>query len=122
MKSNSQAPSLNKRLFPLLSLFGCAMSLHSSAAATEDLSGTYILFQQTTSITELPVLKDVTAKMRATTLVNLSHDGSKLKGTGKLCNLHIESSSDMISTKFPAAFKRALPPIQVDLALSGEGN
>jgi hypothetical protein len=110
-------------------LFACALvllpttlTLSSSARAQEDLSGTYIMFEQTTSVTELPVLKDVTAKMRATTLVNLSHDGNSLRGQGKLCDLHIESSTDLISTEFPAAFKRSLPPIALNLRLRGEGN
>ncbi len=122
MKSIPRNRTVNKKRFSLLCLLAGALSLHSSATATEDLSGTYIMFQQTTSVTELPVLKDVTAKMRVTTLVKLNHEGKQLKGTGQLCDLHIESSTDLISTEFPAAFKRALPPIETRLSLSGEGD
>lgn len=122
MKPTRQARPRLRRIFSLTCLVACALCQSHSVSATEDLSGTYIMFQQTTSVTELPVLKDVTAKMRVTTLVNLTHEGKALKGAGKLCDLHIESSTDLIRTEFPAAFKRALPAIDVDLSLSGEGD
>lgn len=119
------APRSALRTFHVaLAAFFLAMpgsNLEGSARAGEDLSGTYVMLQQATTVTELPVVKDVVSKMRSTALLRLDHQGQVISGQGELCDLHIESSSDMISTSFPEAFRKALSPVRFRALLEGEG-
>jgi len=83
----------------------------NSAAATKDWSGTYLMFQQAASVTELPVISDVVAKVRTTMLVEVAQDGTRVKGKGKVCHMQIVSSSSLVETELPPAFRRAVPPV-----------
>lgn len=80
----------------------------------ENLSGTYVLYQQTTTITELPVIKNYIAQTRAVSLQRLRHLGVRLEGEGDLCSVEIVGSSDVVRTELPIAFRRALPPVRTE--------
>lgn len=95
----------------------CSFVPQSSAFAEDDLSGTYVLFQQTTTLTRLPVLKDVTARTRSVALHELKHKGDRLFGAGKLCDLRIVSSSSMVKTSLPAAFRKLVSHLPFDARL-----
>lgn len=90
--------------------------------AEAPLSGTYIFLQKTTSITKIPVLSDVVATTRAVSIQTLNFDGTWLRGEGDLCSIDIESSSKLVKTTLPHAFRRAVPPILVNARISTEGN
>jgi hypothetical protein len=94
----------------------------SSLGAEPDYSGTYVMLQEAVSITELPVLKDIVAIARTVSVVNLEHQGVGLKGKGRVCELRIESSSSLVKTSFPSAFRRALPELNVNARLRREGS
>ncbi|HXS18049.1 MAG TPA: hypothetical protein VN764_12720, partial [Polyangiaceae bacterium] len=63
----------------------------------------------------------VTAQSIAVALVDVKHDGKRLRGEGRLCDLRLESSTRLVKTTFPAAFINALPPVRVDAAISQRG-
>src|SRR5690606_25075279 len=88
--------------------------------AESPLSGTYIFLQKTTSVTKMPVLSDVVATTRAVSIQELNFDGTWLRGKGELCSIDLESSSKLVKTTLPPAFRRALPPVQVDARISSE--
>jgi len=108
------------RLFctTLLVLCGSASSARSEAP----LSGRYVLWQKTVTTNKIPILKDVTAQSIAVALVDVKHDGKRLRGEGRLCDLRLESSTRLVKTTFPAAFINALPPVRVDAAISQRGD
>lgn len=84
------------------------------AEADEDLGGTYVLFQQTATVTKLPVLKDVEARTRSMSIHRLVHEEDRLFGAGRLCDLRIISSSRMVRTILPEAFKRLVMHVPFD--------
>ncbi len=105
---------------PVISWAGLVLAaflFHGPARGGEPYTGRYVLVQQTTSTTKLPVLKDVVASTTAISVVDLEHESSRLKGTGTLCSLELSSNSSLVETSFPAAFIRALPDISLDASL-----
>lgn len=110
----------SKRLFAL----GCVLSALFAPAASgaeDSLSGVYLYVQKTTSVTKMPVLADVVATTRAVSIQNLTFDGEWLRGTGTLCDVQIESSSKLVKTVLPAAFREAIPPVQTNARLQQAG-
>ncbi len=105
-----------------------ALSLASSSSLAEpspppsDFSGTYVLMQQTVTVSELPVVADVVATTRAVSIQTLQQSGDRLRGTGRLCWLDIVSSSSLVSTEIPAAFRRSLPPVVTDARIARQGD
>jgi hypothetical protein len=85
-------------------------------------SGTYLLLQETVTVSEIPVLADVVATTRSVSLVQLTRDGERLWGSGPLCSLELLSNSSLVTTELPAAFRRSLPPVQLDARLTPEGD
>jgi hypothetical protein len=90
-------------------------------ATAKDFSGTYVLLQQTVTVSELPILANVVATTRALSIQELQQVGDRLRGTGRLCALDIVSTSSLVTTEIPAAFGRALPPIVTDAQLIQSG-
>lgn len=90
--------------------------------AIGDHSGTYVLVQQTTTVAEVPIVADVVARTRAISLQRLRARGDRLEGQGTLCHLEMESSSSLVKTEFPPAFRRALPPVRTDARLEKQGD
>lgn len=104
---------------PLFALgFAGAVGFAPSSAASETSNARYALFQETVSVTKIPVLKDVVQKTRSVAVLDLDRQEKRLFGSGPLCSLATESESSVLRTHFPPAFVRSLPPIQVDGALS----
>ena len=95
--------------------------LTSTSHGDADYSGTYILIQETATVTSLPVLADVTATTRAVSVQNLTQEGARLRGSGELCDVHLTSTSKMITMTLPQAFIRALPPVITDAVLDRRG-
>ena len=91
----------------------CGLLSASSATAQKSFAGTYLLWQETVSTTELPVLKDVVATTQAVAVVQISQHGADLQIEGQLCSLHLSSTSSLVHTSFPPAFMKALPPIDL---------
>lgn len=91
--------------------------LAAASPAEPDLSGTYVLVQEATSVTKIPVLRDVVATVRTVGVLALSHREQRLEGSGQLCDLSIISSSKLVKTSFPPAFRRALPPLKIDASV-----
>lgn len=111
----------------LLSLVAAALTFFSAAPASEraeareDLSGTYVLFQQAATLTPLPVIKDVVAKTQSVALLHLRQDGARLTGSGRLCDLRIESSSKMVRTEIPAPLFELVEEVPFDASLKTQG-
>jgi hypothetical protein len=91
------------------------------ARSATPLTGRYVLWQKTVTTSKIPVLKDVTAQSIAVALVDINHDGERLRGEGRLCDLRLESNTRLVKTTFPAAFIKALPPVRIDAAISQRG-
>ena len=84
-------------------------------------SGSYLLLQQTVTVARVPVLADIVATTRALSIQKLELRGDRLVGEGRLCDLSVESSSDLVKTELPEAFRRALPPPRTDARLELRG-
>jgi hypothetical protein len=84
----------------------------------EDFSGTWVMLQQTVTVAELPVIADVEATTRAVSLMHLVHEDDRLVGEGPLCALTLDSTSSLVTMELPDAFRRALPPVQLDAKLT----
>ncbi len=108
-----------------LSLFVLTLVAQPRAqSAQEDFplkTGTYLLLQETVTVSEIPVLADVVATTRSVSLQQLTQSGSRLWGKGPLCSLEIRSSSGLVSTELPAAFRRSLPAVTTDAQLRRQG-
>lgn len=98
----------------------CSLST-ASGRAGESLSGAYIYFQKTTSVTKMPVLSDVVATTRAVSIQTLVHEGDWLRGSGTLCDVQIRSSSNLVKTILPPAFRTAIPSIVTNAHLTQDG-
>lgn len=99
-------PRLLNRIAALAALLAPA-----STGAEESYSGVYLYIQKTTSITKMPVLADVVATTRAVSIQHLTQDGEWLRGSGRLCDVQMHSSSKLVKTILPAAFRRAIPSV-----------
>lgn len=89
-----------------------------AARANDDLSGTYVLFQQTASVTKLPVVKDVEARTRSISIHRLAHADGRLHGAGRLCDVRVISNTNMVVTTLPPAFKRLVSHVPFDAKLT----
>jgi hypothetical protein len=102
-------------LLPFVCLF---LALSSAwAAPDEDLGGTYLLAQRTTTVADLPVLPNISAQTRSVALLSLSQRGDRLHGAGTLCHIEIVSSSALVKTELPAALKKILWHVELDASL-----
>lgn len=93
----------------------------ASSTAEVDYSGTYAFILQTRSITKLPIVKDYVATSRSVALVELKYGEGRLRGRGPVCSIELLGSSALAKMELPDAFRRALPPVQVDAVLSRKG-
>jgi hypothetical protein len=84
-----------------------------SSEATPDRSGRYVLVQDSTTITKIPVLKNVVAKTRSVVVLDLKEDNERLVGAGQLCRLSTSTNSSLVRTQFPPAFVKSLPPVTI---------
>jgi hypothetical protein len=85
---------------------------------TQDLSGRWALFQQTVTSSKVPVIGKVYSKTRAVVLFDLTHAEERLSGRGSVCAIEINSGSRMVKTILPPAFRRGLPPSEMDARLT----
>jgi hypothetical protein len=118
-------PRTHRRLRARLGrLAALLLSLGLSAAsgsASEDLGGTYVLLQQSTVISEVPVVSDLVTRTRSVSIQRLEHRGDRLVGTGRLCQVKLHTSSSMVRLELPAGLARVLPPVVTDARLEPSG-
>lgn len=98
--------------------FRVSAEKEESASPRGEYSGTYVFLQQTVTVAEMPVLADVVATTRAVSIQRLVQEGERLRGSGALCSLDLESTSSLVKMELPAAFRRSLPPVRIDAALT----
>lgn len=82
--------------------------------AAEDYSGRWVMAQLTTTVADVPVVGEIYATSRLVTLMDLDHEGERLKGSGSICRLELDSGSSVVTTKLPKAFIRSLPRPKID--------
>lgn len=100
----------------------CGSLFPTSSVADDALSGVYLYVQKTTSITKLPVVSDVVATTHAVSIQHLNFDGEWLRGSGVICDVHMQSSSKLIKTEFPPSFRRALPKVLTNARIKRDGS
>jgi hypothetical protein len=72
-------------------------------------SGLWSLIQIIITETKVPVVGTLTAKTEIVSLYSLSFREQRLSGKGKLCSMTVDSGTNLVETRFPAAFLRSLP-------------
>jgi hypothetical protein len=97
-----------------------ALSYGSSAVAGT-FDGRWVFVQRMTTSASVPVVGDIEATTTVVSMHDLRSDDGRLKGTGTLCDLEVDSGSDLVSTILPAAFRKVLPPPVVDALIDVEG-
>jgi hypothetical protein len=112
--------SLVKTLLSVL-ILGLALTGSEATRAEVELSGTYIYFQETVSKTKMPILADVVARTRAISVQTLKHDKNWLRGTGDLCDVQMTTSSSLVKTELPPAFRKAIAKVRTNARLRREG-
>lgn len=76
--------------------------------------GRWVMVQRTTSSASIPVVGEINATTTVISLHDLRSEDGRLKGGGTLCDIEIQSGSDLVNTILPAAFRKALPPPALD--------
>ncbi len=106
-------------------LFAATLLTTTSAQAQEaplDMSGRWVMVQQTVTSSDIPVLGKIRATTRAVVLYDLQQDGARVQGEGQLCALNIDSGTRMVDTVLPAAFRQAQPTPKLDAVLKQRGD
>lgn len=89
----------------------------SAALSGVGIDGRYLFLQTTVTVAEVPVVVDVVATTRAVSLQDLKFSEGRLSGTGRLCDVRVESSSSLVKTELPPALKRLLSPVRTDATI-----
>ncbi|MBL8743035.1 MAG: hypothetical protein JNK04_18125, partial [Myxococcales bacterium] len=85
-----------------------------SPASAGTFDGRWVLVQRLTTSASVPVVGDIEAKTTVVSVHDLRSDDGRLKGTGTLCDIDVDSGSDLVSTILPAAFRKVMPPPEID--------
>lgn len=101
---------MKRLLFTLM----VSSALWASDARANGLSGRWVLAQATTSVTDLPVVGEMSATTRVVAVHDLRHDGERLYGRGVLCGVDVVDDSSLVSTTIPDALRKVLPPPIID--------
>lgn len=92
----------------------------ASSASAGTFDGRWVFVQRMTSVASVPVVGDVEATTTVLSLHDLVDDDGHLHGQGKICQIEIDSGSDLVETIIPIAFRKALPPPVVDAQIGLE--
>ncbi|MBI4956316.1 MAG: hypothetical protein HY908_30140 [Myxococcales bacterium] len=90
----------------------------AGSAFAGDLDGRWAYLQRTVTASEVPVIGTLLAKRLAVSLLDLRHEDGRLRGTGQLCKLEVDSGTVLVSTTIPEAFRKLLPVPSIDAAVS----
>ncbi len=100
-------------------VLAAAVSLPSStAAAGGTFDGRWVFVQRMTSSASVPVVGEIQASTTVISMHDLTSAEGRLKGSGTLCHISIDSGTDLVSTILPAAFRRVMPAPEIDAQIS----
>ena len=106
----------------LLRLFQvcCALAVASRSASSEEskLGGRYVLSQRTVVVSDIPILPDISTETWSVSLLDLAVTSERLYGAGSLCHIEMQTSSSLVRTELPAAFRRLLSDVRLDAQLT----
>ena len=85
-----------------------------ATAAARSLSGSWVMLQSTTTVSQVPVVGKIYSTTRAVTLHKLTHSTDRLRGGGRVCDVQVDSGSPFVTTTIPKALMRALPAPHID--------
>lgn len=97
------------------------MASVGTSEASEDLSGTWVLLQETTVKSSL-VVTSIKTKTRTISLHPMKHTKGSLAGAGKNCFMQMQSDSSLAKPRMPAAFMKAMPVVPFRARLSSKGS
>lgn len=100
-----------------VSLVSLSTASHASAGTFD---GRWVFVQRMTTSASVPVVGEIQATTTVVSLHDLTSDGGRLKGNGTLCDLEVDSGSELVSTILPAAFRKVLPPPHLDALIDVE--
>lgn len=94
----------------------CLTRVPTPSRATDagDLSGSWLMAQLATSVSHVPVVGKVYAQSRLVSIHQLQHQGERLFGPGRLCELALESGSRLVRTTLSARAQASLPTPHID--------
>ncbi len=109
---------LTRALSTLLAI-ACLASVPAPSHATEfsDLSGAWLMAQLTVTVSRVPVVGKLYAQSRLVSVHQLRHEGERLHGAGRVCQLELESGSRLVRTALSARARASLPLPRVDARL-----
>ncbi len=96
---------------------GVAVWLCSAEASAGAFDGRWALVQRMTTSASIPVVGDVEATTTVVSLHDLVDADGRLKGSGTLCKMTLDSGSSVVTTILPKALRRSLPPPMLDAEL-----
>jgi hypothetical protein len=81
------------------------------------------MLQVTTTVSDIPVIGEVTSKTRAVTLVDLSYQpkDEKITGEGEVCTVHLDSGSTIVKTTLPPRFAKTVPKPRINAHIRKKG-
>jgi hypothetical protein len=96
-----------------LALVAC-LTVAPTPANAGAFKGRWVLLQRMTTSAQVPVVGDIEATTTVISMHDVDDEDGKLKGPGTLCHIELDSGTMLVKTILPAAFRRALPPPQLD--------
>ena len=85
-----------------------------------DLTGRWILRQETATLSRVAVVGRVRTVTRSWVLYDLTHQGERLFGSGRLLDIQVAQGASPVTIRFPEAFRQAMPPSRLDATLRRE--
>jgi hypothetical protein len=82
-----------------------------------DLSGRWMMVQVTGTVASVPIVGAIRSTTRTVMLFDIEERHDRLRGSGKLCSIDIDSGSSFVDTWLPRAFVRSLPTPKLDARL-----
>lgn len=83
-----------------------------------DLSGVWVQRQDTTTVSRIATVGRIRSTTTSFVLYDLRQEGDLLRGTGRVCDIRIDSGSAMVETFLPDAFLEAVPVPQIQAEVS----
>jgi hypothetical protein len=80
-------------------------------------SGRWSLYSIIATGAKVPVIGIVESRTKIVSLFDLTFDGQRLYGEGKLCGMNVNSGTNLIKTIFPDSFLKSIPRPQLDAQL-----
>ena len=88
-----------------------------------NLSGTWAQLHVQASVSEWPVVGTVHVQNRSTYVVTITHEGSSLKSTAKICSINVVADTTTMKTALSDKFRDSLPDqVRVGAISGGAGS